>query len=172
MKIDSDNEKISRKTPVIEHIPLLLVSWRLEKPGYFFIFFVVFLALLGFFSKGVLSDTEKLSETKMLKINYEKFVRNGTQTELKVRMKDGENKAITITISDQLDSFYIIESVIPQSLQVSHHGNNIYFTSTNNASKQWHTFTFILRSKEWGAFQARITGADGKTVTIKQWIYP
>jgi len=172
MKTDSDDEKTSRKVPVVEHIPLLRVSWWLERLGYFSIFIVMFLALLGFFSNGVLSDKEKQNESQTLKINYEKFVRNGTQTELKIRIKDQENKAITIKISDQFDNFYIIESVVPQSLQVSHQGNNLYFTSPDGASQQWHTFTFILRSKEWGGFQATITGADGKPVTINQWIYP
>lgn len=172
MKKDRDDEKKSRNVPVIEHLPLLRVSWHLEKLGYFVIFTVVFLALLGFFSNGILSDKEKFNESKTLKINYEKFVRNGTQTELKIRMKNDENKYIIVIISDQLDNFYMIESVVPQSLQVSHQDNNLYFTSPKNASQQWHTFTFILRSKEWGEFQARITGADGKPVTINQWIYP
>ncbi|CAI0989655.1 hypothetical protein [Serratia proteamaculans] len=172
MKTDADDEKTSRCVPVVEHIPLMRVSWWLEKIGCFSIFTVVFLALLGFFSNGVLSDKEKQNESQTLKINYEKFVRNGTQTEVKIRIKGQENKAITIKISDQLDDFYMIESVLPQSLQVSHHGNNLYFTSPDNASQQWHTFTFILRSKEWGEFQATITGADGKPVTINQWIYP
>ncbi|MBI6183598.1 hypothetical protein JEQ07_24775 [Serratia proteamaculans] len=172
MEIERDDEIKSRNVPVVEHLPLLRVSWCLEKLGYIFIFTVVFLALLGFFSNGILSDKEKLNESETLKINYEKFVRNGTQTELKIRIKDDGNKNITVTISDQLDTFYMIESVVPQSLQVRHQGNNLYFTSQINASQQWHTFTFILRSKEWGEFETRITGEDGKPVTINQWIYP
>ncbi|MGO4745635.1 hypothetical protein [Serratia quinivorans] len=172
MKTNPNNEKESRNTPVVEHISFLRLSWVLEKVGYLIMFTIVILALLGFFSNGILSHQEIVSKNKTVKITYEGFARNGTQTQWKIMAKDNGVEPLVISITDEFDNFYVIENVVPQSLQVSHKGKVIYFTVPDGLKNQWHTLTFVLRSKEWGGFKATVNGAETESVNIQQWIYP
>lgn len=172
MRNEIQDEKVSRVTPVVEHMTMLRVSWHFEKVGYFIMFFLVFLAMLGVFSNGVLSDKEVRSRDGLLSISYERFVRNGTQTEWKVKIKDNSDHPMTLAVSDSLESFYVIENIQPQSVQVSHQGQHLLFTIPDGEKQQWHTFTFILRPKTWGEFNATLSELGSGPVVIKQWIYP
>ncbi|MEE4410267.1 MULTISPECIES: hypothetical protein [unclassified Serratia (in: enterobacteria)] len=166
------NEQDSRTIPVKEHIIILRITWWIEKLGYLLMFAVVLLALLGVFSNGVLSSKQETDEDHLLSINYERFARNGTQTEWIVRIKDNNDHPITLEVSDTIDKFYVIENIQPQSVQVSHQGERLFFIIPDNKEQQWHTFTFTLRPKEWGSFNANISIAGEKPITINQWIYP
>ena len=171
-KEDVQDEKISRRTPVVEHITLLRVSWMIEIAGYFFLFSIVILALSGVFSSGVLSEREAISDGGLLKVNYERFARNGKQTQIKIQVKSESNQPVTISLSSELMDYYLMENIQPQSVQVTHMGRKLLFTLPKGLQQQWYTFTFILRSKEWGGLHTTVNGPEGNQIVIKQWIYP
>ncbi|WP_273855224.1 hypothetical protein [Serratia liquefaciens] len=166
------DEKVSRTEPITEHITILRFSWALEKLGYILMFAIVILALLGGFSNGIMSKKEGANPENTLRINYERFVRYGTQTQWTIKIKDNENAPISFNITDSIENFYIIENIQPQSALVSHQGQSLHFTIPDNEKQQWYTFTFILRPKAWGSFNATVSGIGAVPVVINQWGYP
>jgi len=166
------DEKTSRAIPVKEHITMMRLSWQLAKVGYLVMFSIVMLALLGFFSNGVFSEREAVSRKGDFKVNYERFARSGTQTQWRIRVKNESNQSVRLSFPESLMEFYVIENVLPQSLNVTHVNRKIIFTLPVSVKRENYTLTFTLRPQKWGSFSARLADANGDWVEIKQWIYP
>ncbi|WP_426506252.1 hypothetical protein [Serratia proteamaculans] len=166
------DEKTSRAIPVKEHITMMRLSWQLAKVGYLVMFSIVMLALLGFFSNGVFSGREAVSREGDFKINYERFARNGTQTQWRMRLKNQTNQSIRLSFPESLLEFYVIENVQPQSLNVTHVNRKIIFTLPVSVKRENYMLTFTLRPQKWGSFNALLADENGDWVEIKQWIYP
>lgn len=166
------DEKTSRVIPVKEHITMMRLSWQLAKVGYLVMFSIVILALLGFFSNGVFSEREVVSREGDFKMNYERFARNGTQTQWRMRLKSEANQTVRLSFPESLVEFYVIENVQPQSLNVTHVNRKIIFTLPVSVKRENYTLTFTLRPQKWGSFSARLADENGDWVVIKQSIYP
>jgi len=165
-------EKISRTKPVVEHITMLRSSWVLKIFGYLLMACIVMLALLGVFSNGVLSENEIISNDVSLKVNFDRFVRNGTQTQWKIQIKSKSNQPVILSVSPELIDYYLMENIQPQSVFITYLKDELIFTLPSGGEQKWHAFSFILRPKKWGGFRANIGGQGGDHIIIKQWIYP
>ncbi|WP_260514174.1 hypothetical protein [Serratia fonticola] len=165
-------EKTSRTKPVVEHITMLRFSWLLGIFGYILMGCIVLLALLGVFSNGVLSENEIISNDASLKVNFDRFVRNGTQTQWEIQIKSRSNKPVSLSVSPEVIDYYVMENIQPQSVLVTYLKDEVIFTIPSGGEKKWHAFSLVLRPKQWGGFRARIGEQGGEHIVIKQWIYP
>ncbi|MCS3408107.1 hypothetical protein [Serratia sp. AKBS12] len=172
MTLPIKNEKQSRQTPVTEDIPLLRLSWFLEKLGYALMFSVVGAALAGVFADGVLSNTRQENPNGTLTVDYQRFARQGAQSQWWVKVKDDGDGPLTLTVSDSLTASYLIENIQPQSVQVTQRGNQILFSVPDDDRQQWHTFSLTLRAQAWGRFSASLAHGEAPPIVIHQWIYP
>ncbi|EFE95088.1 hypothetical protein [Serratia odorifera] len=172
MTLPIQSEKQSRQTPVTEDIPLLRLSWLLEKLGYVLMFSVVIAALAGVFADGILSDTRQQNVNGTLTVDYQRFARQGAQSQWRVKIKDDGDGPLTLMVSDSLTASYLIENIQPQSVQVTQRGNEILFSVPDDDRQQWHTFNLTLRAQDWGRFSASLADGETPPIVIHQWIYP
>ena len=140
-------------------------------PNYWcLLFLVVLVALLGFFGTGPLSKAEAVSPNGELRIQYDRFDRNGASNEMVVKAKaDGQGK-VWLTIDGALLQRFTIEGIQPEPVNAEGFGDGMRLELKPD-SEGWTTAYFALRATGIGPVKANIRSED-QSVEVGQFLYP
>lgn len=148
-----------------EDYPLQQKGWLLQNLATFLIFIVILLTALGLFGNGLLST--KKSEANDIVVEYEKFVRNGGEAQLRFSM----NRADTITYIlfplSYLDHFRI-ETIIPQPTSSEVQDGAVLYRFR---TKQSTIITFNLSPQQTGSCEALLKVND-TNFSLTHFTYP
>ncbi|SDU95659.1 hypothetical protein [Pseudomonas mucidolens] len=171
MKRPGHSDLHSRDYPVREDMALQRKVWRFERLGWYVLVVLIGLTLAGLFSKGPLSTTHARSADGQLRVEYQRFARNGSSSALVIYMQGTARAPLEIEISGELLRGFDIEMLQPQPLKASTAGEGmrLWVLSDNHGRAVLHV---SLRSDGVGSFDTRVSLEKGPVVPLSQFIYP
>lgn len=171
MKIPEPDDWQSRSYPVREDMTLQRKVWRFERTGWYVLVVLMGLTLAGLFSKGPLSNGEALSADGQLRVEYQRFLRNGSSDGLVIYLKGKPRETLEVEISGELLSGFNIETLQPQPLKASTAGEGVklWVLSDDNGQATLHV---TVQSEGIRSFDTRVSRVTGSSVRLSQFIYP
>lgn len=164
------DEARSRTEPVRENMRVQRMVWRVERVGWYSLLLIAALALAGLFSKGVLSDVTASSSDGRLRVEYQRFARNGAHSQLLVEVR-GAGESPEIALDGELLDGFSIETLQPEpERSATHEGRGVRFTL--NADEQGRVRVRLgLKAESIGRFGSTVSVA-GQRLELRQFIYP
>lgn len=145
-------------------------AWKVQRASWVVIALIVIAGLLGLFGKGPLSYAKAHDEKQSIQIDYERFGRFETATELKFSLKEISQKQV------RLHKNYIeaiqIENIMPTPIVMASGNWFVYSFNTSHSSEPLNV-TFYIKPKKIGLLKGVL--ADENTsplLSFNQFIYP
>ncbi|WP_447892551.1 hypothetical protein [Pseudomonas marginalis] len=161
----------SRNYPVDEDMVLQRKVWCFERLGWYGLVALIGLTLAGVFSKGPLSSAEARSADGQLRVEYQRFLRNGSSDKLIVHLEGKPREPLEVEISGELLRGFEVEMLQPQPLKASAAGEGVrLWVLSDNAGQAIVHLT--VRSDGVGSFTTRISLPTGASLGFSQFIYP
>ena len=148
-------------------------DWRIQRVGWAILALIIAVALAGLLGPGPLSGT-MVSSGKTLEVEYQRFLRHGSQSELLVKVDDEEQTAgeVRIAISrDYLDALDL-QQVTPSPILVQAAGQSVVYVFARVAGSGPMQVKFAFEPDKLGAHSGRIAVAEDSRVLIRQFTYP
>ena len=161
----------NRAYPLQEDMALQRNVWRFERLGWYGLVLLIGLTLAGAFSKGPLSATETRSTDGDLRVEYQRFLRNGASDGLVMHLVGKPHAPIEVEIGGELLRGFEVQTLHPQPLKASAAGEGVKFWVL--ADDEGRAVLHLgLRSDGVGSFDTRVSLANGASVRLSQFIYP
>ncbi|MFL5740843.1 MAG: hypothetical protein ACJ75B_11540 [Flavisolibacter sp.] len=157
-------EKIEHPLELEEDIPLQSKAWRLRRIAWCMLFAFVIAAAVGFFGTGTISHKKITTGTDTLQ--YEHFLRNEAQTEIKIQTQPAAVTSVSIPL--QYMKHFQLEKVFPETNQVFEANGMINYLFT--AKGNYH-IGFYLLPQTVGDVNGEII-INNKLYSFSQFIYP
>ncbi|HSC82386.1 MAG TPA: hypothetical protein VLC30_02110 [Pseudomonas sp.] len=166
-----DNELQSRSEPVNEDMPLQRRVWCFERLGWYVLLLLIILALLGLFSDGPLSHRQVSSPDGRLRLEYERFGRNGSSEQMVLHLKGHPNDHLQLTLGGTLLDALVVETLQPPPLRSGSQGEDLVWQLPTDA--QGNAVLYLtLQINHAGAYRAVLSIDEQSVVHIEKLIYP
>lgn len=171
MKLPAHNDLHSRRYPVNEDMALQRKVWRFERWGWYGLIVLIALTLAGLFSKGPLSTADVRSADGQLRVEHQRFLRNGASDVLVIHLQGKAREPLEVAIRGELLRGFNVEMLQPQPLKASTAGEGVklWLLSDNDGKA---VLYLTLRSDGVGSFVTQVALATGASVRFSQFIYP
>ena len=142
---------------------------KAEIVGWAVIAVLLALALTGVFGRGPLSHAT--AETDLIKLEYQKFLRKGADSEFVVQIRPSNDGVQSFWLSNQLLEKIEISRLepTPKSSLVKDDGIEYAFDSQPGSEAR---VAFQFQPQTWGKIDSQIIDASGKGTDLKLYIYP
>lgn len=178
-----DQSRPSR--PVHENIRLQNAYWIVERVGWCLLVLVVVLALLGVFSRGILSDTEARQAGLALAVEYERFQRVTALTRFNVtieeprkvlaqqeqtRQDEMRQDEMRLRLGRSFQNTYEIDTILPRSTRsiAGPDGLDLFFEPPESGNA---TVVMWVRPRDFGLVPLDF-GIAGGALQFPVFIYP
>lgn len=169
MKKDQLN---SRSYPIQEDMRWQRRESLIQRVGEYLLFAIVILGMCGLFSKGFLSHGEARSPDGTLSVDYERFGRLLSNSEMRITVSPQSQPHFTVILgSGALDRLQI-QTLQPQPLQATADGQDLRLTYASGNTGTSHTLWLGLQPQASGAVPMTISVDGSKPARFTQWIYP
>jgi hypothetical protein len=105
---------VSRSHPVEEDMRLQRAMWRFERCGWAALGVIIGLALLGLFANGPLSSASATDGSGRLRVEYERFQRNGAGTSMQVHVDAAGQQGVAVRLNADFLRSFQIEALHPE----------------------------------------------------------
>ncbi|NUW61230.1 hypothetical protein [Cronobacter muytjensii] len=165
------DERVSRETPVREHMHAQRVEWRIQQGGNWLLFTIVVIALLGGFSDGWLSETSITNREKSLTIEYQRFLRAESDEPFALRIQGPKNQPVTLTFGGDLPDRFVLQTLQPQPV-VAHTGQHTLTLTFPPTPDGAHAVWMVTQPQSAGRLSSTVTLNGASPVHLTQWVYP
>jgi hypothetical protein len=169
--MDEQDEFTNRTYPVAENMQRQERAWAVERVGWYGLMLIVLLTLLGLFSKGPLSSMDVVSADGTLRVEYERFSRNGAQDTMIITARGQPGQTLDVTVGARLLEGVTLEAVHPLSAPAHSQGRDLLIpvrADQNGIA----TLYLTLRSDGVWLYRSDITLSSGAHVAVPRFIYP
>ncbi|CRM87104.1 hypothetical protein [Pseudomonas sp. 22 E 5] len=171
MKPPAHNDLHSRSYPVNEDMTLQRKVWRFERWGWYGLVVLMALTLAGLFSKGPLSTADVRSADGQLRVEHQRFLRNGSSDVLVIHLRGKAREPLEVALSGELLRGFNVEMLQPQPLKASTAGEGVKLWLLTD--DDGHAVLYLtLRSDGVGSFDTQVALSNGASVRFSQFIYP
>lgn len=169
--MDNNDEFANRTYPIVEDMDRQRRAWAIEHMGWYLLVLIVLATLLGLFSKGPLSSMDVPSADGTLRVEYERFSRNGAQDNMVITAKGQPGQLLEITLSAKLLEGVSIEALYPESGPAHSRGRDLVvpLRADGNGTA---TLYLTLRSDGAWLYRGEIALSTGARVAVPKFIYP
>ncbi|NCI15787.1 hypothetical protein EHJ07_04645 [Cronobacter muytjensii] len=165
------DERVSRETPVREHMHAQRVEWRIQQGGNWLLFTIVVIALLGGFSDGWLSETSITNREKSLTIEYQRFLRAESDEPFALRIQGPKNQPVMLTFGGDLPDRFVLQTLQPQPV-VAHTGQHTLTLTFPPTPDGAHAVWMVTQPQSAGRLSSTVTLNGASPVHLTQWVYP
>lgn len=166
-----DDEFASRNYPIQENMPFQQRLWRFERLGWCCLCLLMVLTVLGAFSQGLLSSTRARSGDGSLEIEYERFQRNGTATQMIVTLRDKPGAWVPLRLGGDFFQHFAIETMYPQATRMHSDGAGMAMRVRTDGHGRARVY-FSLRPSSLGLARNELTLGGQPALHFSQFIYP
>lgn len=171
--------------PVHENIRLQNAYWIGQRVGWGLLALVVVLALLGVFSRGILSDAEARRNGLPLVVEYERFQRVTALTRFRLNIDDAlkvlaqqdparqdetRQDEVRLRLGPSFQNTYEVEAILPRSARsvAGSEGLDLFFEPPESGAA---TIVLSVRPRDFGLVPLEF-GIAGGTLQFQVFIYP
>lgn len=161
----------SRSHPFQEDMPFQLRDWRAERLGWCVMGLIVAVACLGLFSDGPLSKTTARDETQRLSVEYERFYRFGTSSDMRWTVAASPGTETAIELNRAFVESFTLETITPEPSRMvgSARGVRLEFARDEGASLD---IVLNMRPDKVGKVTPEVGLQGTEPVRINSFIYP
>lgn len=171
MPEDPAAEFADRHYPLQEDMQVQRRAWRFERIGWGMLYLLIILTLLGLFSKGVLSKTRAQNDSGSVVVEYQRFERNGTVSNLTLRVKAGKDGTASVGLDGDFFDKFTIQMIQPQPTASRNQGAGVGWIFQPD-EKGWVTVHLSMHAEGVGLVRSTVFSADSSEVRLTQFIYP
>jgi hypothetical protein len=148
-------------------------EWVVERVGWVVLILVLVAAVVGVFGTGPLSSTGSVSDDGSVRVDYERFVRQGGQSHLTVTVAPEwvDDGAVTVYMSGSLNETMEIESVFPEPDSVTSNGSGATFRFAVDTGST-PVIRIHYRPQSLGSSTGHIRTGQGDAAVVRQFTYP
>ena len=149
-------------------------SWKVQRVAWVLMALFVLVAVLGLLGGGgPLSSTTGGSEADGLRIEYDRFLRQGKPSSFDIRAQaaEGENQ-LRLWIERSYLSSFQLEQIVPEPSQTETHSEQLIFTFDLTQPGDSIELNFELRPERVGSISGKVGIEDGPALEINHFIYP
>ncbi len=165
--MDEHDDDVSRTYPVRENMPFQRRMWAFERIGWYGLCLLVGLTLSGLFSKGPLSWATIELKDRRATLEYDRFLRNGTHTDLTLDLR--LSNGTVATLGGPLLDAVSLESVHPQPRSMRTVGDGLELTFKDG---QDHTRAHVTLGVDGLGLQRAYLRVGEETVPFWIFIFP
>ncbi|WP_460135240.1 hypothetical protein [Pseudomonas sp. S1_E04] len=172
MKEPAPGDLRDRCYPVREDMALQHKVWRFERVGWYALLLLIGLTVAGLFSKGPLSTAETRSADGSLRVEYQRFLRNGASDVLVIHIAGRAREVLEVQIKGEWLRGFEVEMLQPPPIKASAAGEGVTFwvLGDNHGQAVLH---LALRSDGVGRFDTQVAlPQHSASVRLSQFIYP
>jgi hypothetical protein len=160
LELETD-ELFSRKNAIAERIVWVLLA------------LFVLAGFIGFFGKGGISRTQQESGDGALLIDYDRYLRYNTDTELKLSLlKAPPTDSLKLIVSDGFIDKVMVGSITPEPIESGLTPQGQLFVFRHRPGNFIPVITFHFKPEHDGTLRSTITMPGREPLSISQFVYP
>jgi len=149
-------------------------EWRAEMLGWILMALLLLGALAGLFGGGPISQATAGGEAEALTIDYHRFTRYQSPTQLLITASPNAVSEGTVRLEieqDYINSFNV-QNVLPEPDSVEVMSDTYIYTFTVNEPNQGMEIIFDLESDKIGTIAGNLGVEGGQNIRISHFVYP
>lgn len=143
-----------------------------HKIGFICLLCIVFLASVGAFSGGYLSEVTRKNTLKTTGLQYERFGRLQTEFKFKISAQKYDSVNKTLRIGGDFNKFYEMENIWPQPDSMYSKGNDLYLVYNDSEAMQNFTIWLRVTPVKPGSVKSFLQLNGEPEIRFRQFIYP
>ncbi len=143
-----------------------------HKIGFIVLLGIIFLAVLGVFSVGYLSDVQRKNKTNTVTLNYERFGRLQTAFNIKISAHPFRSGHHIFSIGGDFNTFYETKNIWPQPDNMYSKGDTFYLVYNNSENQQESSIWLVVTPVKFGNLESTVQLNGEPEIRIRQFIYP
>ncbi|KFC10841.1 hypothetical protein GTGU_00538 [Trabulsiella guamensis ATCC 49490] len=162
-----------KEDPRVEESPSALnFEYNVNRFGVLFLLAIIFSAVAGLFSNGLLSSASKQNSTHTLDINYDRFERLTSESEINITLQSLHASRYIVSIGNSLLNNYQLGDIRPEPDSMYSKGNTLYLIY-NAADVQSPLSLWIsVTPKKPGNIANTVKVNSEPEITFSQFVYP
>lgn len=157
---------------VKESLRFLNFESGFHKIGFICLLCIVFLASVGAFSGGYLSEVTRKNTLKTTGLQYERFGRLQTEFKFKISAQKYDSVNKTLRIGGDFNKFYEMENFWPQPDSMYSKGNDLYLVYNDSEAMQNFTIWLRVTPVKPGSVKSFLQLNGEPEIRFRQFIYP
>ncbi|HHP2281238.1 hypothetical protein, partial [Klebsiella pneumoniae] len=157
---------------VKESLRFLNFESGFHKIGFICLLCIVFLASVGAFSGGYLSEVTRKNTLKTTGLQYERFGRLQTEFKFKISAQKYDSVNKTLRIGGDFNKFYEMENIWPQPDSMYSKGNDLYLVYNDSEAMQNFTIWLRVTPVKPGSVKSFLQLNGEPEIRFRQFIYP
>ena len=157
---------------VKESLRFLNFESGFHKIGFICLLCIVFLASVGAFSGGYLSEVTRKNTLKTTGLQYERFGRLQTEFKFKISAQKYDSVNKTLRIGGDFNKFYEMENIWPQPDSMYSKGNDLYLVYNDSEAMQNFTIWLRVTPVKPGSVKSFPQLNGEPEIRFRQFIYP
>jgi hypothetical protein len=150
-------------------------EWRVQRGAWIIWCLILLAALAGLTGSGPLSHASQATSNGNLTIDYDRFVRHGHHTRIKLYVKNEEAaRPVAIKLSQSLLDGIMIHRIEPEpaSRELSSDGAVYTFAAASDATGQSSQIDLLLEYEGVGRLRGQIGIVGEEPILLNQFVYP
>ncbi|HDK9844455.1 TPA: hypothetical protein PVT03_005137 [Klebsiella pneumoniae] len=157
---------------VKESLRFLNFESGFHKIGFICLLCIVFLASVGAFSGGYLSEVTRKNTLKTTGLQYERFGRLQTEFKFKISAQKYDSVNKTLRIGGDFNKFYEMENIWLQPDSMYSKGNDLYLVYNDSEAMQNFTIWLRVTPVKPGSVKSFLQLNGEPEIRFRQFIYP
>jgi hypothetical protein len=146
-------------------------DWRMQHIGWALLALLVAAGLAGLLGPGPLSNVHARG-SQGLEVEYERFVRHGAESEIRVSVPQPASGRVRIAITREYLESLNLQQVLPSPALVRPSRDSLVYEFERAIEDGPVQATFVIQPGELGSHVARVAVDAGSSVAIRQFTYP
>lgn len=169
--MDLQDEEVSRVRPVNEDMAMQRRVWSFERWSWGVLVVLLVLAALGLFGDGPFSQRTLQSSDGALQIDYQRFSRSGSVTEMRIQVRGPHHAHATLLLEGQFFETATIENFQPQPVRAMSEGRGLLYQLATDGEGVAR-LTMLVRNDQVGGHRGEARVGRTSTVSFEQFVYP
>ena len=166
------NRKNDKLPGIKESYRLLTFEYAFRQAGFIVLLGIILAAVVGLFSSGAVSDTEKSNSAKTLSVHYERFGRRETEFPVQIAFPVKKEGEYVVSLSSESSDAYEPGSVWPQPDGMYSRGNTLFFVYNHLKTNEKFTLWLFITPTKAGKWTNVIRVNNEPEISFWQFIYP
>ena len=155
-----------------ENLQALRFEYNFRRYGVVFLAIIIIAALCGLFSSGFLSSAHHENSASSLTVDYDRFARLMSETEVNVQVKNSGLAHTSLDFSPTLLSHYQIGDIRPQPDKMYSANGHLILVYNENSSGAPLSLWLSITPKTFGKLSTTLQANRQPAVTFSQFVFP
>jgi hypothetical protein len=163
-----------RRIEVDEDMAWQRRTWAIQRIGWFAMGVLVLTALTGVFGYGALSWQQATDPAGLMRIEYERFQRQGSEFTLRVDIEPEATTgdAVPLRVSGSFLDAVEVKGIVPEPRGAKSLGADVEYVIPVAQPRQAATIRFALKMREVGSHTVEIGLTGREPARFTQFVYP